>query len=495
MRKHNQKLKKRWIPGLLLAGLLVLSGCAQEEDTTVSVVSTEAPAITAPATEAETIEIETASKAPEKETPAETEKPEKNIRYLAIGDVPTPWRQSVNEAALRDARSGIVDLYDSVWAVEKIRGMVERYEFPQGTNLNSEPITEEAKAAILNNRSLETIRGEVQYGVLCESTNLRSFPTDDYTTDDIDGFDLFQETRLCAGDVVVVLHESSDRSWAFVQSKSYAGWIHKGDVAFCDKEVAWSYESLQRFVVSTVPVQQVVRGEAYSGVLRLGQRIPLEPTGRGIFVCRSPYEADAYLTLWEKGMRLWDVDDPKRPIEDGEGLWVSFVDIDDISMCVGYLDPAEETHWPVHTMLEQIVPGDEIPEVEYSWGDLYEQGYDCSSFVQSLYRCFGVWIPRNTSALPYGGGQVTELAELSPEEVEALVRSAPNGSLYLVNGHVMMITRDEDGIWFFHETTRYLDAQGVRHEPRGLVKTPIDICGTDGVPYLAKGRYLIIYRE
>lgn len=471
-----------------MAGFLALSGCAHDEETT-------APTATVLATEAETTdtlettETETTSKAPE------TDPPEKNIRYLAIGDVPTPWRRSVNEAALQDPRSGIVDLYDSVWAVEKIRGMVERYEFPQGTNLNGEPITEEAKAAILNNRSLETIRGEVQYGVLCESTNLRSFPTDDYTTVDIDGFDLFQETRLYAGDVVAVLHESADENWDFVQSKSYAGWIHKGDVAFCDKEVAWSYENLQRFVVSTVPVQQVGMGEAYAGVLRLGQRIPLEPTGRGIFVRRSPDEADAYLTLWEKGMRLWDVDDPKRPSEDGDGLWVSFVDIDDIAKSIGYLDPAEEIYWPVHTMLQQIVPGDEIPQVDYSWGDLYEQGYDCSSFVQSLYRCFGVWIPRNTSALPYGGGQVTELAGLSPEEVETLVRSAPNGSLYLMNGHVMMITRDEDGLWFLHETTQYLDAQGVRHEPRGLVKTPIDICGTDGEPYLAKGRYLIIYRN
>lgn len=66
----------------------------------------------------------------------------------------------------------------------------------------------------------------------------------------------------------------------------------------------------------------------------------------------------------------------------------------------------------------------------YLWGGTSPFGYDCSGFVQALYRRFGIYIPRDTREQIKIGKTIESIEELLP------------GDLIFFRGHVVMYTED-----------------------------------------------------
>lgn len=119
----------------------------------------------------------------------------------------------------------------------------------------------------------------------------------------------------------------------------------------------------------------------------------------------------------------------------------------------------------------------------YSWGDEDEHGTDCSSTVNSVYRCFGLFLPRNTGdqkKMPLGS---TDLSGLSSQTKLALIRQMESGTLLYFPGHVMMLLGEYNGkLYILHNTTSATVSEGTI-DFYSCVVTPIDT-GISGNTYL-----------
>src|SRR5512136_2821868 len=75
------------------------------------------------------------------------------------------------------------------------------------------------------------------WGLVTARTNLRRLPTNEAFYDRPFGneFDRFQYSSLECGDPVVVLHRTSDGSWAFVQTTYTMGWVPSAGIAAGDR--------------------------------------------------------------------------------------------------------------------------------------------------------------------------------------------------------------------------------------------------------------------
>ena len=52
----------------------------------------------------------------------------------------------------------------------------------------------------------------------------------------------------------------------------------------------------------------------------------------------------------------------------------------------------------------------------FRWGDIDETGMDCSSTMQSIYRCYGMLLPRNSSQQIKVAADIVNLTELDKED-------------------------------------------------------------------------------
>ncbi|HWR41600.1 SH3 domain-containing protein [Sporomusa sp.] len=65
------------------------------------------------------------------------------------------------------------------------------------------------------------------YGITVTRANIRIFHTADCITSQSDDseFDLLQETAVDPAEPVIILHESTNRAWYFIQMGKYQGWL------------------------------------------------------------------------------------------------------------------------------------------------------------------------------------------------------------------------------------------------------------------------------
>ncbi len=71
----------------------------------------------------------------------------------------------------------------------------------------------------------------------------------------------------------------------------------------------------------------------------------------------------------------------------------------------------------------------------YEWGGRYG-GLDCSALVMMLYRCFGIFVPRNSAQQAQIGTGVSFQQDMTVGERLALIRQARPGDLLFMPGHV-----------------------------------------------------------
>jgi hypothetical protein len=128
----------------------------------------------------------------------------------------------------------------------------------------------------------------------------------------------------------------------------------------------------------------------------------------------------------------------------------------------------------------------------YSWGD-EQAGYDCSSTVGSIDRCFGMILPRNSGILKYTGGNATDLTGMSTDEKRAYITALPAGTILVLPGHAMMYLgeqtvsvsgQEQITPAMVHCVTGYVDVDGTLETPYACVWTSIDIRSRGEESYL-----------
>lgn len=119
-------------------------------------------------------------------------------------------------------------------------------------------------------------------------------------------------------------------------------------------------------------------------------------------------------------------------------------------------------------------------DLPYGWGNA-NHGLDCSGFIATIYECFGIYLPRNTSEMRKIPCGRTALRRLNCDEKIAWLRKIKPGSLLLFKGHVMMWLGIQNGIPFIiHEVSGYRDDKGKINNVRKCVITPLDILRKNG---------------
>lgn len=413
----------------LLLFSLLLTGCVYTPPTETAVpTETAAPsaspaASTAPATEPVT--------QPPATEPLPTE-PEVDAALLvgsATADMALPsyWGGStelvMDDAAIEayNARlcategTGLCDLlqYPETLSGSDIRALIEQYTVSKAL-LDGQSITDEQLQALQAQRNLAALAETVNlgYGLITAPADLRSFPTDSVSSsgDVLSGsqcFDDFQQTQLRLGEGVLILHSSLDGAWLFVQAQNYCGWVETRYVALCSRQEMEDYLTAEQFGVILERKTLTVDGAEMT--LSMGTRLAMDESGSFLLPQR---QEDGTLTLQKCDL--------------------------EIDYSVGYLPYTTEN------LYRQAL---RLLGTPYSWGS--KEGYDCSDTLVAIYACFGIHLPRNSSAMALVGQTEWDFSALAP------------GALLVMKGHVMLYLGSVDGeIYVLQNFTRCTDAGG-----------------------------------
>lgn len=359
--------------------------------------------------------------------------------------------QEINDATRANPDSGVTDVtaLEAV-AAEEVRGWIEAYTYGEWPYLDGKEVSDADKEEILARRNLDALAEPVtlSYGVITQNAAVRAFPTwrkASKTTDE-NAFDYFQESMLLVGEPAVILHQTADGIWSFVQATTYRGWIETDHIAVC------SLDELKEWEASDVAVVTDARLTLEDTVLRMGTSLPAKQDADGVLTVSLP-EAD----------------------ENGQ-LLVQEIETEKEGIHFGYLALTQENI---------LAQAKNLIGMNYGWGDS-NGDMDCSSAMGAIYRCFGILLPRNTSQMKATGTEVVSLEGMTQEEKLELIRSMKPGTLLVMKGHVVMYIgqeNTEDSI--LHNFTTCLAEDGISKEDVYQCRiTPLNLVTASGVQYL-----------
>lgn len=369
----------------------------------------------------------------------------------------------INDATLNNPESNMVDVLSLGEADgDTVRAWINEYTIGDFKYLGGEPMTDAARAAVEERRNLDALPDIVkpQFGIVAENAAVRSYPTWLSLSKGLGehDFDYFQESMFLVGEPVAIYHSTQDGAWSFVCGTNYRGWVETGKIALCDASELKAWLDSENYVVT----------DAYLTVgdvtLRMGTVLFGEKQQNG----------DVDLTLPE---RKDDGTLTKKiaTVSGGDGI------------NEGYLKLSTDL------ILKQarLLLG-----TPYGWGD--SNGYmDCSSTMNSIYRCFGIILPRNTSSLMATGTEVNSLSGMTAEEKLEYIKTKEPGTILLMDGHVVMYIGEVDGIQsILHNFVGYsTDGGKTKVDTYVCSITPIDITTTSGTNYLDRYEYTISFSQ
>jgi hypothetical protein len=270
---------------------------------------------------------------------------------------------------------------------------------------------------------------KVRYAFSVKRANIRTFPTHRgvfYSPNDRQ-FDNFQETIVDPGEPLVILHQSLDGQWYYIQMQNYRGWMASSDVAIAPTRKSWvSYITRPNFLIVT------------------GKNLTVKTSETPLF-----FEMGAKLPLVKK-------DDTSRytieiPTRDTNGM-VIFKQVivpSGADVSVGYLS---------YTRANIVRQAFKLQDTPYGWGGMYN-GVDCSSFIMDIYRTFGIMLPRNADEQETSAGKSVSLDKLSRAAKVKIIHSLKPGAAIYMDGHVTLYVGEDNGHqYIIHALSSYGDA-------------------------------------
>lgn len=255
---------------------------------------------------------------------------------------------------------------------------------------------------VLANRNLESLRDidiAVRYGVTVERGNIRLLPQNLSG----DKYDALQGTAIDPAEPVAILHESKDGKFFFVQAKNFFGWINKMNVAMTDKKIWLEYVNRKNFLV-VISNKKIVELYGKKLLFQMGSKIPLIKEENNFYVAKLPINQDGYLQ------------EIQLNIDKDETLSKNFL-------------PCTPNNF--------ITQAFKFLGDEYGWHGLND-GVDDSSFVQNIYKSFGLEIPRENKKQVGVMPIFAIFNNVTNEEKISIIRRAPTSSLIFTPENVMM---------------------------------------------------------
>ncbi len=264
--------------------------------------------------------------------------------------------------------------------------------------LNSSEIEKINKKNISKSNYLykvENIDGE--YGVISRRAIMKKQP---YNGKDPDTFDDYTAlTGLFPWEEVVIRKYNADKSWAFVYSVDYYGWIPTKNIMKMSKSQMLENRN-KKFVVFTDRQYKTSEGD----IIDMGTKLPLVKSDSNYYTVEMPIHGNYYKTR--------------------------YILIPKTKATEGYLEFSQAN------IIKQAL---KFKGEKYGWGHS-NLTRDCSGFVRDTFKTFGIIIPRDSSSQEIEdiGKKVSFKGINGRTKRENLMMSNSAGSLLYLPGHVFM---------------------------------------------------------
>ena len=295
----------------------------------------------------------------------------------------------------------------------------------------------------------------VRYALTVDRTNVRLLPEENgwFESANDTHYDQLQGTVLDPSEPVLVLIDSQDKEFVFVESRTYAGWVKPSALALTDRATWLKYAAPQNYLTVIASRKTIPQGQAF---YQMGGRVLLRAPDLqkdGSWAISVP-AADANGILIEQGMNIPN----------------------DQAVVKGVLACSENNL--VRQAFRFLGEG-------YGWGGL-ENNVDCSAFVQDVYRSVGIELPRDANRQEKAMARSVSLKDMNREQRLEILKKTKAGSLLFTPGHVMMyLGTDENGEpLVIHALSSYFtfdDGQTVKHYVRKILVTDLHLLSREKV--------------
>lgn len=316
-----------------------------------------------------------------------------------------------------------------------------------------------------------------QYGVVVKRTDLNAWPTNayiGYSASDYD--DEATNSSLNVNEPFLIKQQCviNGQQYYFGYSNNCSGWVNAADVALCankrDWLAAWQTTLDGKDFIVVTESSITLDKEAYlpymnNVKLTLGTVLKLVP------------EESIPANIAERG--TWHNYVVYIPTRDENGMLVQKMALisQRHSVSVGYLPLTQANLLDVAF----ACLGD-----RYGWGGSME-AFDCSLYTRTVYKCFGVEMPRNTTWQQKVPGTFVDATNVPDHVKTAYLSALPAGTLLYFPGHTMIYLGTVNG------TCYCISALGSVSDSAGMVDiksiysvsiTPLNVRRRNGSTWL-----------
>ena len=258
----------------------------------------------------------------------------------------------------------------------------------------------------------------IKKGITKKRINIRRFPTNLINSSSEDNIhqDFFQESSLSPYKPVIILQESRDKKWLYIQSKIYPGWVLRKNIKLINNFSEYNYilnpSLFLRVIgdfVTTEPNIYVNKGKTIT--YQMGDKIPFI---HNKFYSKTQFSLNSFKvpTLNKKNNSLNTI-----LIKNNHSI--------------------NQGNLPFNRK-NIIIQAFKLLGERYGWGGMNNRR-DCSRFVNDIFNCFGINLPRDCciqnkitslNNVPLYGKKISEKLNI--------LDSLNSGDLLYSKGHVMV---------------------------------------------------------
>ncbi len=298
----------------------------------------------------------------------------------------------------------------------------------------------------------------IPLGLTIRRTHLRAMPTDLISAGDYIDNDNLQLTSVSLATPFALLARSRDNFWFFVQTSNYRGWLKADHVAIAkDRREVLSFAKAEPFLLAAgnrveIEPDPFVR-DSDSLFLQMGDTLP----------AAKSFEAENLHAQGPYGCYCI-----KIPCRDRKGF---------LEFRTGLIRSSEDVHSSTMKLTSKNIFRQAFKMLgeRYGWGGAFNRR-DCSRFVQDIFRCFGVELPRDS--------WVQEKLNPAPaivfsgdleERKKQLASLRPGNPLYMP-GHTMIYLGQAGGDFYaIHDGSGYKSGKGRPVSVHGVFVMPLSL--------------------
>jgi len=262
----------------------------------------------------------------------------------------------------------------------------------------------------------------ISFGLVTDRSGLKSVPfryplgiTPNYPFHDITRL-----TTLSPGEPILIYRRSFEVNWYFVQSSFYSGWINRKNLIEVSKKEFFYYNKSARTLIlmeSKVCTEELPTIGKFH--FQMGDKLVLaneDETNRFYFEMNTLFPEGCYPIKIPLKNRLDNETYGIFPISSAKEVKTSFLDFNQ------------------RNLIKQAF---KMVGERYGWGGS-DYNKDCSRFIMDIFKCFGIYLPRDTKYQEIMTPAERTSFPQQTEERKIILDGLKTGDILFMKGHVMM---------------------------------------------------------